>query len=96
MTTTLVSSAKREVRIGFDQPFCIIGERINPTGRKRLAEEMRRRETIAESKWMLWRRLKPVPTCWILTQVFRLPMSLGYWLSAFNWCRALTDVPLVD
>ena len=41
MTTTLVSSAKREVRIGFDQPFCIIGERINPTGRKRLAEEMR-------------------------------------------------------
>ena len=41
MTTTLVSSAKREVRIGFDQPFCIIGERINPTGRKSLAEEMR-------------------------------------------------------
>lgn len=41
MTTTLVSSAKREVRIGFDQPFCIIGERINPTGRKRLADEMR-------------------------------------------------------
>ena len=41
MTTTLVSSAKREIRIGFDQPFCIIGERINPTGRKRLAEEMR-------------------------------------------------------
>ena len=41
MTTTLVSSAKREVRIGFDQPFCIIGERINPTGRKRLAAEMR-------------------------------------------------------
>jgi 5-methyltetrahydrofolate--homocysteine methyltransferase len=31
----------REVRIGFDQPFCIIGERINPTGRKALAHEMR-------------------------------------------------------
>jgi 5-methyltetrahydrofolate--homocysteine methyltransferase len=27
--------------IGFDQPFVIIGERINPTGRKLLAEEMR-------------------------------------------------------
>jgi 5-methyltetrahydrofolate--homocysteine methyltransferase len=29
------------VVIGFDQPFVIIGERINPTGRKLLAEEMR-------------------------------------------------------
>jgi 5-methyltetrahydrofolate--homocysteine methyltransferase len=27
--------------IGFDQPFVMIGERINPTGRKLLAEEMR-------------------------------------------------------
>jgi 5-methyltetrahydrofolate--homocysteine methyltransferase len=26
--------------IGFDQPFCVIGERINPTGRKKLAAEM--------------------------------------------------------
>ena len=40
MTTTLVSSATREIKIGFDQPFCIIGERINPTGRKLLASEM--------------------------------------------------------
>ncbi|SVD81486.1 uncharacterized protein METZ01_LOCUS434340, partial [marine metagenome] len=36
-----VSSATKEVRIGFDQPFCVIGERINPTGRKILAAEMR-------------------------------------------------------
>ena len=41
MTTTTISSATREVRIGFDQPFVIIGERINPTGRKILAEEMK-------------------------------------------------------
>jgi 5-methyltetrahydrofolate--homocysteine methyltransferase len=40
MTETLVSSASKEVRIGFDRPFVIIGERINPTGRKILAEEM--------------------------------------------------------
>ncbi len=26
--------------IGFDRPFCVIGERINPTGRRRLAAEM--------------------------------------------------------
>ncbi|MFM9085343.1 MAG: methyltetrahydrofolate cobalamin methyltransferase [Acidimicrobiia bacterium] len=41
MTETLVSSATREVVIGFDRPFVMIGERINPTGRKLLAEEMK-------------------------------------------------------
>ena len=40
MTETVVSSAKRTVVIGFERPFCIIGERINPTGRKKLAAEM--------------------------------------------------------
>ncbi len=42
MMETILSSPTREVRIGFDQPFVIIGERINPTGRKILAEEMAR------------------------------------------------------
>lgn len=41
MTHTVVGSATREVVIGFDQPFVIIGERINPTGRKVLAVEMK-------------------------------------------------------
>jgi len=40
MTHTVVSSHKKEVVIGFDRPFCVIGERINPTGRKKLAAEM--------------------------------------------------------
>ena len=40
MTDTVVSSATREVVIGFNRPFVIIGERINPTGRKLLAVEM--------------------------------------------------------
>ncbi|MGE0845246.1 MAG: methyltetrahydrofolate cobalamin methyltransferase [Flavobacteriaceae bacterium] len=40
MTRTIVASARREAVIGFDQPFCVIGERINPTGRKKLAAEM--------------------------------------------------------
>jgi 5-methyltetrahydrofolate--homocysteine methyltransferase len=38
---TVLRSASREVVIGHDQPFCIIGERINPTGRKRFQEELR-------------------------------------------------------
>lgn len=41
MTNTILSSATREVVIGFDRPFVMIGERINPTGRKLLAEEMK-------------------------------------------------------
>ena len=40
MTRTIISSATKEIVIGFDAPFCVIGERINPTGRKLLAEEM--------------------------------------------------------
>jgi 5-methyltetrahydrofolate--homocysteine methyltransferase len=40
MTDTVLSSATKEVVIGFDRPFCVIGERINPTGRKLLAAEM--------------------------------------------------------
>lgn len=38
---TIVSSATKELKIGFDMPFVMIGERINPTGRSLLAEELK-------------------------------------------------------
>ena len=38
---TVLHSRSSTVTIGPDQPFCIIGERINPTGRKIFAEELR-------------------------------------------------------
>ena len=41
MTETVLASATKEVVLGFDRPFCVIGERINPTGRKKLAAEMK-------------------------------------------------------
>jgi len=41
MTHTVISSATKEVVLGFDKPFVMIGERINPTGRKLLSEEMK-------------------------------------------------------
>tara|TARA_Y100001970_G_C14091181_1_gene780117 strand:- start:152 stop:1054 length:903 start_codon:yes stop_codon:yes gene_type:complete len=41
VTDTVISSASKEVVIGFERPFVMIGERINPTGRKLLAEEMK-------------------------------------------------------
>ena len=41
MTDTILSSPTRDVVIGFGRPFVMIGERINPTGRKMLAAEMK-------------------------------------------------------
>ena len=38
---TVLRSATREVRIGHDQRFCLIGERINPTGRRIFQEQLR-------------------------------------------------------
>jgi len=38
---TVLSSASKQVAIGPGQPFCIIGERINPTGRKTFQQELR-------------------------------------------------------
>jgi 5-methyltetrahydrofolate--homocysteine methyltransferase len=38
---TVIQSRSRTVVIGSQRPFCVIGERINPTGRKAFAEELR-------------------------------------------------------
>ncbi|MDG1936648.1 MAG: methyltetrahydrofolate cobalamin methyltransferase [Paracoccaceae bacterium] len=40
MTRTIVESQTKSAVLGFDEPFCVIGERINPTGRKKLAAEL--------------------------------------------------------
>ncbi|HEX4280998.1 MAG TPA: dihydropteroate synthase [Solirubrobacteraceae bacterium] len=40
-SVTVLRSRSKTVEIGADRPFCIIGERINPTGRKKFAEELR-------------------------------------------------------
>ncbi len=41
MTDTVISSATKEVVIGFGRPFVMIGEKINPTGRKMFGEELK-------------------------------------------------------
>jgi 5-methyltetrahydrofolate--homocysteine methyltransferase len=38
---TVLRSATREVVIGHDRPFCVIGERLNPTGRRIFQEQLR-------------------------------------------------------
>ncbi len=40
MARTIIESKSKTAIIGFDEPFCVIGERINPTGRKKLALEL--------------------------------------------------------
>ena len=40
MTRTIIESKTKTAVMGFDEPFCVIGERINPTGRKKLAAEL--------------------------------------------------------
>jgi 5-methyltetrahydrofolate--homocysteine methyltransferase len=47
---TVVTSASKTVTIGHDQPFCIIGERINPTGRKKFQEQLRAGDLSAINK----------------------------------------------
>lgn len=41
MARTILASPNKEVVMGFDQPFCIIGERLNPTNRKSFMAELR-------------------------------------------------------
>jgi 5-methyltetrahydrofolate--homocysteine methyltransferase len=38
---TVLRSRSKTVEIGRGRPFCVIGERINPTGRKKFAEDLR-------------------------------------------------------
>ncbi|MFS4438844.1 methyltetrahydrofolate cobalamin methyltransferase [Paracoccaceae bacterium GXU_MW_L88] len=40
MTRTVLESKTKSAVIGFGEAFCVIGERINPTGRKKLAAEL--------------------------------------------------------
>jgi len=54
---TTVSSATKELIIGDDQPTVLIGERINPAGKKKMAEALKagdleivRREAIAQAQ----------------------------------------------
>lgn len=93
MTETIISSATREVVIGFDRPFVVIGERINPTGRKLLAEEMKagdfsRVETDAKAQVAAGAQVLDVNAGIPLADE---PALLA---QAVKLVQALTDVPL--
>jgi len=93
MTITTLSSATREVKIGFDQPFVVIGERINPTGRKILAEEMK----IGD-----YSRVEADALAQVLAGAHMLDVNAGIPLAdeprilaeAIRLVQSITDVPL--
>ncbi|KRO92721.1 MAG: dihydropteroate synthase [Proteobacteria bacterium] len=93
MTVTIISSATKEVKIGFNQPFVIIGERINPTGRKILAEEMKVGD---------YSRVESDALAQVLAGAHMLDINAGIPLAdeprilaeAIQLVQSITDVPL--
>jgi len=93
MTQTIISSASREVIIGFERPFTIIGERINPTGRKLLAEEMKAGD---------FSRVKADALAQVAAGAHALDVNAGVPMAdepalmaeAVRLVQSLTDVPL--
>jgi len=93
MTETVVSSATRELVIGFERPFVIIGERINPTGRKIMAEEMKNGD---------YSRVQSDALAQVAAGAHMLDVNAGIPLAdeprilaeAIQLVQSLTDVPL--
>jgi 5-methyltetrahydrofolate--homocysteine methyltransferase len=93
MTVTIISSATKEVKIGFNHPFVIIGERINPTGRKILAEEMKVGD---------YSRVESDALAQVLSGAHMLDINAGIPLAdeprilaeAIQLVQSITDVPL--
>ena len=93
MTETVVSSATRELVIGFERPFVIIGERINPTGRKIMAEEMKNGD---------YSRVQSDALAQVAAGAHMLDVNAGIPLAdeprilaeAVQLVQSLTDVPL--
>ena len=93
MTETVVSSATKELVIGFDRPFVIIGERINPTGRKIMAEDMKNGD---------YSRVESDAIAQVQAGAHMLDVNAGIPLAdeprilaeAIQLVQSLTDVPL--
>ena len=93
MTDTVISSATKEVVIGFDRPFVMIGERINPTGRTLLAAEMKEGD---------FSRVSADAVAQVAAGAHMLDVNAGIPLadepallaSAIQLVQSVTDVPL--
>jgi 5-methyltetrahydrofolate--homocysteine methyltransferase len=93
MTETIISSASKEIRIGFDHPFVIIGERINPTGRKMLAKEMAEGDFSLVEKDTL-AQVKAGAQMLDINAGIPLADEPGILAETIKLVQSLTDVPL--
>jgi 5-methyltetrahydrofolate--homocysteine methyltransferase len=90
---TVLRSAAREVVIGPDQPFCVIGERINPTGRKALQEDLRRGDLSRVEKDVAE---QVAGGAMVLDVNMGAPLAdeAGLMVKAVKLIQSLTDLPL--
>ena len=93
MTETVVTSPTREVRIGFDRPFVIIGERINPTG-ARFWPRKWRGATTAGSRPTPSPRSRPARTCSMSMPGVPLADEPKMLADIVQLVQSITDVPL--
>ena len=99
---TVLRSASKELTIGPEQPFCIVGERINPTGRKIFQDQLRnndlsRIEIDVADPWLLPQYTFFSLVRGLIAYAISLAFTLvyGYW-AAKDAIAERVLVPLLD
>ena len=93
MTRTVIESQTKTVTIGFDEPFCVIGERINPTGRKKLAAQLEASDFSTVEKDALEQvacgaMVLDITLVWYIIQTqIQMKPSHHSWSKCCNWFR---------
>jgi 5-methyltetrahydrofolate--homocysteine methyltransferase len=90
---TVLRSASKQIAIGPDQPFCIIGERINPTGRPKFQEELRAGDLHRVEEDV---RVQVAGGAMMLDVNMGVPLAdeAELLVSAIRLVQSLTDLPL--
>ena len=91
---TVLRSRSKTVTIGAEQPFCIIGERINPTGRKAFAEELRGGDLSTVTRRARSPRSRPAPTCSTSTPGSRSSTSPSCCKAMLRTAQEAVDAPI--
>ena len=91
---TVLRGRSKTVTIGAGQPFCIIGERINPTGRKKLAEELKGGDLSTVVARHAGPGRRPAPTCSTSTPASRWSTRPSCWPTCSRRCRPTADIPI--
>lgn len=91
---TILSSATRKVVIGPDEPFCVIGERINPTGRSKFSEQLRAGD-LSRIEVDVAQQVDGGATMLDVNMGVPLTDEAQLLASAVTMVQGLTDLPLV-